>query len=351
MPRSAVFLVLTSLCAGLSSGCGQEESATAATHESKPAPSGDDTVLAEVRGEPIRQSEIDEAISSQLEGIEQQLYDLRRQALKAEIARRLYAWEAERRGISVDALLQQEVDDTLQPASDEEVDQLYQANRARLAGRTKEQMLPEIQLYLHQQKRASRLMDFRGELAEMADVRVNLEPPRTFIDVPEGTPSMGPADAPITMVAFSDYQCPFCHRAQETVEELLEKYEGKIRFVHRDYPLDFHKGAMPAARAARCAGEQGEFWGFHRNLLAKLTDFSTADLTSRASHLSLDMEKFETCFNSDRYTEEIQASFAAGRNIGVTATPTFFINGRRLEGAKPLEEFQELIEEELIASP
>jgi len=162
---------------------------------------------------------------------------------------------------------------------------------------------------------------------------------------------MGPADAQITMVAFSDYQCPYCHRAQTTVEELLAKYEGKIRFVHRDYPLDFHKGALPAARAARCAGEQGRFWDFHRNLLARLTDFSTEDLTGRAGEMSLDMSEFEACFDSERYTKEIKASFAAGRAIGVTATPTFFINGRRLEGAKPLEEFQELIEEELAVSP
>ena len=135
------------------------------------------------------------------------------------------------------------------------------------------------------------------------------------------------------------------------MEELLARYEGKIRFVHRDYPLDFHKGALPAARAARCAGEQGRFWDFHRNLLARLTDFSAEDLMGRAGEMSLDMPKFEACFNSDRYTEEIEASFAAGRAIGVTATPTFFINGRRLEGAKPLEEFQELIEEELATSP
>ena len=354
MARNTLFLVLAVLAAlgaGASIACSEGRSATAATQENTPGQAADDPVLAEVRGEAIRQSEIDERLSSELQSIEQQLYDLRRRALKEEIAKRLYDWEAERRGISVKALLEQEIDDKLQSASDAEIDRVYEANQSRLSDRTKKQVIPDIQIYLRRQQRAARVMEFRRELAEIAEVRVILDPPRTIIDVPDGTPSMGPDDAPITMVAFSDYQCPYCHRAQATVEELLEKYEGKIRFVHRDYPLDFHKGALPAARAARCAGEQGRFWDFHRNLLARLTDFSAEDLTGRAGEMSLDMQEFEVCFNSDRYTEEIEASFAAGRKIGVTATPTFFINGRRLEGAKPLEEFQELIEEELTATP
>ena len=350
MARKTLFLVVAALGASASMACSEGRSATAATRQDT-AQGADDPVLAEVRGEAIRQSEVDEGLASELQSIEQQLYDLRRRALKEEIAKRLYDWEAERRGISVAALIEQEIDDKLQSASDEEIDRVYEANRSRLSDRTKKQVIPEIQMYLRRQQRAARVMEFRRELADIAEVRVILDPPRIAVNVPDGTPSMGPDDAPITMVAFSDYQCPYCHRAQATVEELLAKYEGKIRFVHRDYPLDFHKGALPAARAARCAGEQGRFWDFHRNLLARLTDFSTEDLTGRAGEMSLDMSEFEACFDSERYTKEIKASFAAGRAIGVTATPTFFINGRRLEGAKPLEEFQELIEEELAVSP
>jgi len=128
---------------------------------------------------------------------------------------------------------------------------------------------------------------------------------------------------------------------------VMSRYAGKVQLVHRDFPLDGHAGAFPAARAARCAGEQGKFWDYHRSLMKEQGDLSESDLSARAKTLKLDPDPFKTCLASDRYDAAIRESLEAGARAGVTGTPAFFVNGRMLTGARPFEQFQEIIEAEL----
>ena len=158
---------------------------------------------------------------------------------------------------------------------------------------------------------------------------------------------LGPAEAPVTIVEYTDYQCPFCVRAQTTVDEILERYAGKVRLVYRDLPLDFHPRAFEASRAARCAGDQQRFWEYHRGLLIEPGDFGDADLERRAADLGLDTATFGECLASERHSADIRASLEEASRLGVRSTPTFFINGRRIAGAQPLEKFVAIIEEEL----
>ena len=151
----------------------------------------------------------------------------------------------------------------------------------------------------------------------------------------------------MTIVEFTDYQCPYCHRAQAVIDEVLARYSGKVRFVHLDFPLDGHPGAMPAARAARCAGEQGKFWEYHRSLMTAPGTLDEADLKARAGALRLDERAFATCLSSGRHDDAIQASLRQGEEQGVTGTPAYFVNGRMLSGARPVEAFAELIDSEL----
>lgn len=164
----------------------------------------------------------------------------------------------------------------------------------------------------------------------------------------DGFPSLGPADAPITLVEFADFQCPYCRQwEQQTYQPLLEKYKGKIRFVYRDFPLtQIHPNAQPAAEAAQCANEQGKFWDFHDKL------FSSENLgddvyKQYAQELGLDMTKFDECYTSHKYAQAItdDANFAI--NLGVNSTPTFFINGLAIIGAQPLSSFTSVIDKEL----
>jgi protein-disulfide isomerase len=151
----------------------------------------------------------------------------------------------------------------------------------------------------------------------------------------------------VTIVEFTDYQCPYCHRAQSTIEKVLSRFSGRVKLVHRDFPLDGHAQALPAARAARCAGEQGRFWDYHKNLMTASGDLSEADLETRAGTLKLNPTAFATCLASDRFDASIKESVEVGVKAGVTGTPAYFINGRMLTGARPYDDFQEVIEAEL----
>jgi len=162
-------------------------------------------------------------------------------------------------------------------------------------------------------------------------------------------PALGPEDAPVLIVEFSDYQCPFCARvASETLPQILEAYEGKIRLVFRDYPLtSIHSNAQKAAEAAECADDQGQFWAYHDILFQNQQALDVDSLKGYARQLGLDTGAFNECLDSGRYTSEVQNDLAQGQSYGVTATPTFFINGRLLRGAQPFSDFEVMIEEEL----
>ncbi len=164
----------------------------------------------------------------------------------------------------------------------------------------------------------------------------------------DGFPALGPANAPITLVEFGDFQCPFCRQwEQQTYQPLLAAYPGKIRFVFRDFPLtSIHPNAMPAAEAAQCANEQGKFWPFHDKLFSSET-LSTDVYDQYAQQLGLDMTKFDQCLSTHKYAQQIQDDSNFAQNLGINSTPTFFINGLAVVGAQPLDAFQSVIDKEL----
>lgn len=170
----------------------------------------------------------------------------------------------------------------------------------------------------------------------------------TRYDIPtDGFPSLGPADAPITIVIFSDYQCPFCKRWHDQVyEPLMRAYPGKIRLVARNLPLSFHPEALPAAQAALCAGEQKAFWEYHDALFGDLP-LGEETYKQYASELGLDVNAFEKCIRENRYEEFVKKDAAFAQELGVTGTPTFFINGLAIVGAQPLEVFTNVVQKEL----
>ncbi len=166
----------------------------------------------------------------------------------------------------------------------------------------------------------------------------------------DGDPSIGPEDAPVTIIEFSDYQCPYCARwYQETYQQLMAAYPGQIKFVYRDYPLPGHVEAEPAAEAAECAGEQGAYWKFHDALFSGQYGFGRAAYEQYAASLELDTAAFSQCLDSRKYTAEIEADSADASKVGISSTPSFVINGRLLVGALPFADFKSVIDEELSA--
>jgi len=175
---------------------------------------------------------------------------------------------------------------------------------------------------------------------------VLLEIPRLVVQEADGAVT-GPAGAPVEMIEFSDFQCPYCLRAHPTVQKVLATYGDRIRFVYRHFPLSNHPNARPAAEASQCAAEQGKFWPFHDKLFANQSRLGTEDLKKQAAELGLDAGRFNACVDERKYRGQVDEDMKAGEEAGVNGTPAFFINGRMLSGAQPYVEFKRIIDEEL----
>jgi len=305
--------------------------------------------LAEVHGEAITADEVEAAIGAPLRKLEAQIYALKRRKLEALITERLLAREAARRGISVQALLEAEVAARVEPVSEQEIETAYRALKDQLVGdeATKKNL---VRARLSADKLAARRRTFLESLRSQAHVVIHLEaPPVSRAEVTaDGAPAKGPAAAPVTVVEFQDFHCPFCKRVQPTLEQLVTRYGERVRLVYRDFPIDqLHPQARKAHEAARCAHDQGKFWAYHDLLYAKAPRAEPEALTTYARAAGLDVRVFERCLASGTHQAAVQRDVDDGIRAGVTGTPTFFINGRPLSGAQPLESFVRVIEEEL----
>ena len=274
------------------------------------------------------------------------IYEARRNAIDDITGEKLIEMEATTRGTTTAQVIDKEISTKIQDVTEADVVAWYNANPQRVNGAPLEQVKMPIRNLLIQQRSAIAYQSFIEQLKLKTAVRVTLEPPRQKIATAD-SPAQGPASAPIELVEFSDFQCPFCYRAHPTVKQVLSTYSGKIRFVYRNYPLPNHPQARPAAEAAQCANEQGQFWPYHDRLFADQSKLSDADLKASAAALGMDAAKFNACLDSHKYKARVDADLQAGNEAGVNGTPAFFVNGRLLSGAQPFDEFKKVIDEEL----
>jgi protein-disulfide isomerase len=274
---------------------------------------------------------------------------LRRAALDELIATRLLDAEAARRHLTSDELFKAEVEDKIVQPDTAEIDPVYEGVADRYPGLTKAQALDQIADGMRHQRLLARRNEFIKQLRTAAGVRVNLEPPR--VTVKADGPSRGAANAAVTIVEFSDFECPYCAHAVETLQQVEKAYGDKVRIVFRDYPLFSHRTAKRAAEAAHCAEEQGKFWEMHDRLFAKGGPVTDADLYRMAGQAQLDHDKFDACLVSGKYKDAWKASQDEGVRVGVTSTPSFFINGRLIVGAAGFDAFAKVIDEEIAAVP
>jgi len=274
------------------------------------------------------------------------IYEARRNAIEEIAGEKLIDMEAKTRGTTSAALIDQEITSKIQTVTDADVTAWYNANQSRVQGASIEQVRAPIRNLLIQQRSAVAYQSYVEQLKTKTPVRISLEPPRQKIATAD-SPAQGPANAPIELVEFSDFQCPFCYRAHPTVKQVLNTYGSKVRFVYRNYPLPNHPNARPAAEAAQCANEQGQFWAYHDRLFADQSKLGNDDLKASAAALGLDAGRFNACFDSHKYKARVDADMQAGNEAGVNGTPAFFINGRILSGAQPYDEFKKIIDEEL----
>ena len=321
--------------------------------EQIPAPAASDTAAASGEGATpvarigdttITLDELDQWIKDDLferqtsGGNPAKLFDLRRPALDQMIATRVLEMEAEQRNLAVDEVIAAEVA-ALGEVSDEEVAKFYADQIDQMGGQTLEQIGPRIRDYLGQ----LRTQGVAERLVEKANVTILLDRPK--VEVAADGPSKGPADAAVTIIEFSDFQCPFCSRALPVLDELMKRYPNDVRVVYRHMPLDrIHPRSRAAAEASMCAEDQDGFWAFHDLLFANSKTLGDEDLKRFAAEANLDVAAWEACVSGGKFKSKVEADAEAAREIGITGTPAFVINGVLLTGARPVEEFVPLIE-------
>lgn len=277
------------------------------------------------------------------------LYEGRRAALDDIIANLVLEKAAAAKGIPVPEYLEAETQARLTPVTDNAVAAFYAENRGQMQGRPLEAMSGAIRQFLEERA----VEDARNRLiAELrsADpsISVLLEPPRRPVQIADTDPVLGPASAPVTIVEYSDFQCPFCARVAPTLKQLRETYGDRIRIVWKDFPLtQIHPQAFKASEAGWCADEQDKYWEYHDRLFENQQALTDADLKRHAASLGLDARRFDECLDSSRHAERVRAGLGEGARLGITSTPTLFINGRTVAGAQPYEVFSRIIDEEL----
>jgi protein-disulfide isomerase len=301
-------------------------------------------VLARVEGTAITGSDVRRFNPSEFMNLERQLHDLRTQTLESAIHEELIGLEAAAQEMEPQEYLNEELSGPVDDPTDEEVEAFYRERR--LQG-SLEAMTPQIRAYLTNQARTDQFTTLMSTLESQYDVDRILEPFRVEVES-EGFPARGPEDAPVNIVVFSDFQCPYCRTLLPALDQVEEEYGNQVRLVFRQFPLtQLHPEAMEAAEASLCAEEQGRFWDMHDAMFANQRALGTDQLKATARELGMDGEAFDQCMDTNQHVERIVTDLQAGQALGVRGTPMTFINGRALSGAKPFAELAAVIEDEL----
>ena len=307
-------------------------------------------VVATIGEEKITAAQLDEQLATQLRQLDEELgkqrFQLRRNKLNQIIMERLTQAEAKKRGVTEEQLMKAEVDDKVTPPTEEQIKKVFEDSKERLPpGSAVDAFRKQISDYLTHSQKQEKSRELFERLRKENQVAIKLSEPRKQVEA-KG-PARGPADAKVTIVEFSDFECPFCSRAHDTVEQVMQAYPGKVRLVFRHFPLGFHQNAAKAAEASLCANEQGRFWEYHDVLFKNQRALQVPQLKEYAKSVGLEAAKFDACLDSGKHQKVVQGDQDAGSAVGVSGTPAFFINGIFLSGAQPFEEFKRLIDQEL----
>ena len=309
------------------------------------------TVVATVGDHKITEQDLDQKVKPQMDQLREALakrvddlirdktFDIRRKTLETMTEDYLLSQAAQQQKLSVDDYVKKETTGK-NSVTDADVKKYYDENKSPQwppYDMAKAQLLPVLN--------REALLD---RLRKNEPVKILLEPKRMVVDS-SGHPSIGSKNAPITMVEFEDFQCPYCKASENTVKQVRAKYGNKVRLVHMDFPLSFHSHSMDAANAARCANDQGKFWQFRDSLFANQGKLAPADLKATAKTLGMNTTQFDECFDKGKHEAEIKKDLAEGEKAGVDGTPGFFIDGRPLVGAQPLDKFSQIIDDEIAS--
>jgi protein-disulfide isomerase len=305
--------------------------------------------IAEVNGQPIYEQDLMTVAGPKLLELRNQEYKLESDALAGLIRKNLIEFEAKRKGLTREELLKQEVDSKVADPSDDEATGYYLAAKS---GTTLpfDQVKSQVKRLLKNAEIQRARDEYADSLRNKAQISILLQPPSAEVSY-DASRVKGNPGAPVTIVEFADFQCPFCKRTETTLNELLRKYNGRVKLAYRDFPLaQIHEHAEMAAEASHCALAQGKYWEMHDAMFADQAKLDESSLVKTAASLGLDQNSFESCLKSGKFKTAVQQDADAGAQAGVNATPVFFINGESLNGAQAEEQFATIIDRQLAAA-
>jgi len=314
-------------------------------------------IVARFEGITITQDDLNKASAQDLEKLEMERIQFnanwernKHQVLETNLSRileeKVLQAEAAQRGITKDQLLEKELQGKVKEPTEDDVKAYYEANKQRI-NQPLLQISSQIYSYLKTQSYNQAKSALVEQLKQAHGVKVSLQPLRDSVET-EGSPFQGPANAPVTLVEFSDFQCPYCANLFTTLHQVTAKYGPQVRLVYRNFPLvQIHPYAEKAAEAGLCAFDQGQFWQMHDLMFQAQGQLKEEDLKAKAAQLKLNVEQFNSCLASGQHVGQVKQDLYAGSKLGVTGTPALFINGRFVSGAVPFEEIAKIIDEEL----
>jgi predicted DsbA family dithiol-disulfide isomerase len=308
-------------------------------------------VLASIDGNEVTLADLDEQVRDQLARMDYQYRSQRAQLLEAAVESvvqdRLLTEAAAEQGVSLEEIVAAETEGKIE-VTDAEIEDWYRRNSSRLQGRQLAEVAPQIRQYLEDIERQQLVTALVAELGSEREIKYFVEPARAEFDY-EDAPSFGPEDAPVTLIEFSDFECPFCSRFFPTLNKIKEEYGDRVRIVYLQFPLtNIHPNAFKAAEASLCAHEQGRFWEMHDLLFQEQQTLAVPELKEKAERLGLDTEEFASCLDSGRQADRIRRDLTQGQAAGINGTPALFVNGVSVPGgAVPYEVVAAAIDREL----
>jgi protein-disulfide isomerase len=326
---------------GVALGMSLSAFATQAATDEKAA-----AVVAEIGGQKVTRAEVEQKQAARLLQARYQYYLAERDALDRVIDEELIEMQARREHVSVEQLLQREVVSQVSEPTENELQLSYERLKTNEPfAAVREKILAAIHQIRLAKARAGYLESLRGQ----ARVRIALSPPDAEVAL-DDTPRRGSQSAPVLVVEFADYQCPYCQTVYPELQKLQKEFGDNLAFAFKDFPLPMHANAQKAAEAARCAGAQGRFWDFHDALFSNGKKLELAQLKEHARTLGLDQARFNRCLDSSEQAEAVQKDLNQAQRLGLTGTPSFFVNGHFLSGAVKYGTLREVVEQQLLAA-
>lgn len=306
------------------------------------------TVVAVVNGNPVTLGELEQKRADNLFHARYDYYQAERKALDQLIEERILEDQARRENLTVDQLLQKHVYSQIKKdPTDEQMEVFYESlDTAQPFEAVRGTMLEKLREFRINKARTA----YIASLKEQSKVAVTLPEPRAELAMNENTPVRGSKNAPVMVVEFADYQCPYCKALEPQLEQLKREFGDKVSIAFKDFPIPQHANAQKMAEIAHCAGDQGKYWELHDFMFNELKAFDMKQVDNRAQALNMDVAKLNQCVASDSDAAAISANAAEGRDLGVTGTPTVFINGRYLTGNAKYEVLRDIVQQELAGT-